>query len=56
MDKSKSKKGPSVSKEFALNTIFFSISNLNTEANKLYDKPHRLYDAAFLIRYYTQHA
>ena len=56
MEKSKSKKGPSVSEEFAQITIFFSLSNLNTEANKLYDRAHRLYDAALLTRYYTHHA
>ena len=29
---------------------------LDTEANKLYDRNHQLYDAALLTRCYTQHA
>ena len=33
-----------------------SLRNLDIEANKLYDRAHRLYDAALLIRCYTQHA
>ena len=33
-----------------------SLHNLDIEANKFYDKAHRLYDAALLTRYYTQHA
>ena len=33
-----------------------SLCNLDIEANKLYDRAHRLYDAALLTRYYTQHA
>ena len=39
--------------------VTFSISslrNLDIEANKFYDRAHRLYDAAILIRCYTQHA
>ena len=33
-----------------------SLHNLDIEANKFYDKAHRLYDAAHFTRYYTQHA
>ena len=33
-----------------------SLRNLDIEANKFYDRAHRLYDAAILIRCYTQHA
>ena len=33
-----------------------SLHNLDTEANKFYDRAHRLYDAAILTRCYTQHA
>ena len=33
-----------------------SHSNLDIEANKFYDRAHRLYDAAILTRCYTQHA
>ena len=33
-----------------------SLRNLNIEANKFYDRAHRLYDAATLTRCYTQHA
>ena len=33
-----------------------SLHNLDIEANKLYDRAHRLYDAALLTRCYTQHA
>ena len=33
-----------------------SLRNLDIEANKFYDKAHRLYDAAILTRCYTQHA
>ena len=33
-----------------------SLSNLDIEANKFYDRAHRLYDAAILTRCYTQHA
>ena len=33
-----------------------SLCSLDIEANKLYDKAHRLYDAALLTRCYTQHA
>ena len=29
---------------------------LDTEADKFYDRNQQLYDAAFLTRYYTQHA
>ena len=39
--------------------VTFSISspcNLDIEANKFYDRAHRLYDAAILTRCYTQHA
>ena len=39
--------------------VAFSISslrNLNIEANKFYDRAHRLYDAAILTQCYTQHA
>ena len=32
-----------------------SLRNLDIEANKFHDRAHRLYDAAFLTRYYTQH-
>ena len=34
----------------------FSFHNLDIEANKFYDRAHRLYDAAILTRGYTQHA
>ena len=33
-----------------------SLRNLDIEANKFYDRTHRLYDAAILTRCYTQHA
>ena len=33
-----------------------SLHNLDIEANKFYDRAHRLYDAALLIQCYTQHA
>ena len=33
-----------------------SLRNLNIEANKFYDRAHRLYDAAIFTRCYTQHA
>ena len=33
-----------------------SLGNLDIEANKFYDRAHRLYDAALLTRLYTQHA
>ena len=33
-----------------------SLRNLDIEANKLYDRAHRLYDAVFLTKCYTQHA
>ena len=33
-----------------------SLRNLDVEANKCYDRAHRLYDAAILTRCYTQHA
>ena len=33
-----------------------SLRNLDIEANKFYDRAHRLYDAAILTRCYTQHA
>ena len=33
-----------------------SLHNLDIEANKFYDRAHRLYDAAILTRCYTQHA
>ena len=33
-----------------------SLCNLNIEANKFYDRAHRLYDAAILTCCYTQHA
>ena len=32
------------------------LRSLDTEANKFYDRTNRLYDAALLIRCYTQHA
>ena len=32
-----------------------SLRNLDIEANKFYDRAHRLYDAALLTRCYTQH-
>ena len=31
------------------------LRNLDIEANKFYDRAHRLYDAALLTRCYTQH-
>ena len=33
-----------------------SLHNLDIEANKFYDRAHRLYDAALLTGSYTQHA
>ena len=33
-----------------------SLYNLDIEANKFYDRAHRLNDAAILTRCYTQHA
>ena len=33
-----------------------SLRNLDIEANKFYNRAHRLYDAAILTRCYTQHA
>ena len=33
-----------------------SLRNLDIEANKLYDRAHRLYDAAILTQCYTQQA
>ena len=33
-----------------------SLRNLDTEANKFYDRANRLYDAAILTPCYTQHA
>ena len=33
-----------------------SLRNLDIEANKFYDRTHRLYDAAILTRCYSQHA
>ena len=33
-----------------------SLRNLDIEANKFYDRAHRLYDAAILTWCYTQHA
>ena len=33
-----------------------SLRNLDIEANKFYDRAHRLYDAAILTQCYTQHA
>ena len=33
-----------------------SMRNLDIEANKFYDRAHRLYDAALLTQCYTQHA
>ena len=39
--------------------VSLSISSLRTldiEANKFYDRSHRLYDTAILTRCYTQHA
>ena len=33
-----------------------SLHNLDIEANKFYDRAHRLYDAALLTLCYTQHA
>ena len=32
------------------------LRSLDTEANKVYDRSNRLYDAALLTRCYTQHA
>ena len=32
------------------------LRSLDTEANKIYDRTNRLYDAALLTRCYTQHA
>ena len=38
-------------------TLFISsLLNLDIEANKFYDRAHRLYDAAILTQCYTQHA
>ena len=34
----------------------FSLGNLDIEANKLYDRAHRLFDAALLTRCYTHYA
>ena len=34
----------------------FSLCNLDVEANKFYERAHRLYDAALLTACYTQHA
>ena len=40
-----------------LATLSFSLlRNLDIEANKFYNRAHRLYDAALLTRCYTQHA
>ena len=40
-----------------LSSLLISVLNiLDTEANKFYDRSHRLYDAALLTRCYTQHA
>ena len=33
-----------------------SLRNLDTEANKFYDRAHGLYDAALLTQCYAQHA
>ena len=33
-----------------------SLRNFDIEANKFYDRAHRLYDTALLTRCYTQHA
>ena len=33
-----------------------SLRNLDIEANKFYDRAHRLYDAELLTQCYTQHA
>ena len=33
-----------------------SLRNLDIEANKFYDRAHRLYDAVHFTRCYTQHA
>ena len=33
-----------------------SLRNLDIEANKFYDRAHRIYDAAILTQCYTQHA
>ena len=33
-----------------------SLRNLDIEANKFYDRTHRLYDAVLLTQCYTQHA
>ena len=33
-----------------------SLRNLDIQANKFYDRAHRLYDAALFTRCYTQHA
>ena len=33
-----------------------SLCNLDIEANKFYERAHRLYDATILTRCYTQHA
>ena len=33
-----------------------SLRKLDDEANKFYDRKHNLYEAALLIRCYTQHA
>ena len=34
----------------------YSLHNLGIEANKFYDRAHRLYDAALRTRSYTQYA
>ena len=39
-----------------VNLSLSSLRNLNIEANKVYDRAHRLYDAAILTRCYPQHA
>ena len=40
----------------ALSLSISSLRYLDIEANKYYDRAHRLYDAAILTRCYTQHA
>ena len=39
-----------------VNLSISSLCNLDIEANKFYDRAHRLYDAAILTLCYTQHA
>ena len=39
------------------NSIYYAVlRSVDTEANRFYDRNNRMYDAALLIRCYTQHA